>query len=345
MYYDRTIDDPLAATIVPGGPLSWLMDHVRSGGGRDRHAHVQFRRDRNGRHRGSVQLYWGRTSPLEFRLRGDGRVSFHADPTYRNLSEQLFSEPVGINRLHARRDDFHDHLERSWKVLSDPSSSERRRAFVTGEAVCHAGFMRRYGHDWRAGDPLLAIDSEARVGFGRQGKISGTERQRADDAATREHLQLDASVTIPRKLDALGILPSGDVALVEIKDADGSISRALVQAAAHAVRYSHLMAHGGLRDTLGAMIHQKAATGVLPPGCPRPGQAPRIVPCVAAPDTSPDWPAGWSRDFDRCGQQLRAALADLIFIRLHADGRIQTTRPADNHVAPRARPQPHNRSS
>ena len=33
MYYDRHIDEELARTIQPGGTLSWLMDHVRSGEG------------------------------------------------------------------------------------------------------------------------------------------------------------------------------------------------------------------------------------------------------------------------------------------------------------------------
>ncbi len=183
------------------------------------------------------------------------------------------------------------------------------------------------------------------MGFGGQGRISGTERRRADDAATREQLQLDASVTIPRKLDALGILHSGDVALVKVKVPKGSIQRALVQVATHGVRYAHLMAQGGLRDTLGAMIDQKAATGVLPPGCPRPARAPRIVPCIAAPDRSPDWPAGWNRALDTCSRELQAALADLIFIRLHADGRIETTQPAGNHVSLKERPQPTERSS
>ncbi|MDE0444868.1 MAG: hypothetical protein OXL38_22525 [Gammaproteobacteria bacterium] len=58
-YYDRSIHHQLAQTIGPNEPLSWLMDHVRSGEGRARHAHVQFRRDRPTRRRGGIQLYWG----------------------------------------------------------------------------------------------------------------------------------------------------------------------------------------------------------------------------------------------------------------------------------------------
>lgn len=320
MYYDRSIDARLARTIVPGGPLSWLMDHVRSRQGRHRHAHVQFRRDRNGRRRGSIQLYWGRTSPLEFRLRGDGRVKLHADATYRRLSEQLFSEPIVIDRLRARHHDFLAHLERAWSLLANPR--DRRRAFVTNEAACHAGLMRRYGHDWRSGDPLLLFDSEARVGFSAQGRITGSERRRADDPQTRKQLLLDASVPMPTKLDALGILPSGDLALVEVKDAEGDIDRAIVQAAVHVVRYSRLMLDGQLRQTLQTMIDQKAATGVIPRACPRPAQAPRIVPCVAAPDDSGDWPASWRRAFGKCGGKLRTVLANLLFIRIDADGRI-----------------------
>ncbi len=95
------------------------MDHVRSGEGAARLVHVQFRRNRGTRRRGGIHLYWGRTSPLEFRLRRHDRVSLHAAATYRNLSEQLFSEPLGIDRLHARRDDFRAHLARASRLVDD----------------------------------------------------------------------------------------------------------------------------------------------------------------------------------------------------------------------------------
>ena len=319
MYYDRTIDDPLKRTLDPGGSLAWLMDHVRSGEGGNRYAHLQFRRARGSRRRGSVQLYWGRTSPLEFRLLGDGQVKLHAHATYGELSEPLFSEPLPIDRLGALRDEFRAHLERAWRVLGD--SSGRRRAFVSGEAVCHAGLMRRYGHDWRSDEPLVAIDSEARIGFCARG------RREALDADIRTQLRLADAEPTPTKLDALGILPSGDIALIEIKDAGGSIHRAIVQAAVHLLRHRRLLDETRLPDALRAMIDQKTATNVIPPGCTRPAEKPRIVPCVAAPDTSPDWPARWRRAFNDCGPELRAILGDLVFIRLDRHGRILELQP------------------
>ena len=314
MYYDRSIHDRLAETIGPGEPLSWLMDHVRSAQGSARHAHVQFRRDRGTRRRGGIQLYWGRTSPLEFRLRADGRVKLHADATYRGLSERLFDEPVAIPRLRSRQADFRAHLERASRLLDE--SPRRRQAFVRGEAVCHAGLMRRYGHRWRPADPLVAIDSEARIGY------DGRTRRDTDNAETRAELRLDDAEPIPTKLDTVAVLSSGDVALVEVKGAGGSIERALVQAAAHLVRYSRLMSRSPLSDAIRRMIDQKTATGVIPPGCPRPPQNLRIVPCIAAPGAPNDWPTPWDRAFDQSGPELRAALADLLFIRLDANGSI-----------------------
>ena len=310
MYYDRSIDDELARTIGPDGPLSWLVDHIRSDGGSDLHAHVQFRRDRGGRRHGSVQLYWGRTSPLEFRLLRHGRVRLYADETYRKLSGPLFSKPAAIDRLRPLESEFRKHLDRASKLLDN--SPPRRRAFLKREAVTHAGLMRRYGHDWRSGDPLLVIDSEARVGGER----------REDDAEIRAQLRLDDSEPMPRKLDALGVLPSGDLALVEVKGVGGSINRAIVQAAAHRVRYSRLAARTRLRDALQTMIDQKTATGLIPRGCPGLARAPRIVPCIAAPDCSDDWPVGWRAAFEKSGRRLRAVLGDLVFIRLHTDGHI-----------------------
>ncbi len=314
IYYDRSIDDQLARTIHRNGPLAWLMDHVRSGDGALRRAHLQFRRDRSNRSLGSIQLYWGRTSPLEFRLRRRGQVRVHADATYQDLSEALFREPIAIRRLRKVESALRAHLERCWRLLAD--SPPRRRAFVAGEADCHAGLMRRYGHHWRSGDPLVLIDSEARIGF-----ASEAER-RADDAETRAQLQLDDAVPMPRKLDAVGVLPSGDLALVEVKDVDGSIDRAIVQAAAHQVRFSRLLTQGTLRDAVLAMVDQKAAAGLISHQCPRPAHAPRIVPCIAAPDASPDWADAWRHAFDQCGRELRAALQDLVFLRLDAHGRI-----------------------
>ncbi len=129
---------------------------------------------------------------------------------------------------------------------------------MTGEAVYHTRMMRRYGHDWRTGDPFVLIDSEARIGY------DSCDQRDADEAETRDQLRFDDAVEMPTKLDALGILPSGDLALVEVKDADGDIDRALEQAAAHAVRYARLM-DGRLHETLQEMVDQKAATRVLPP--------------------------------------------------------------------------------
>ena len=119
------------------------MDHVRSPEGRSRHAHLQFRRDRRNRPRGSIQLYWGRTSPLEFRLRRDGGIRLHADKTYREGNEKLFAEPVPVARLRMLEEELHVHLRRARHVLSDP----RRQAFLKHEAICHAGLMWHHGHD------------------------------------------------------------------------------------------------------------------------------------------------------------------------------------------------------
>lgn len=316
MYYDRRIDDELACTLKPGGPLAWLMDHVRSPEGRSRHAHLQFRRDRRNRPRGSIQLYWGRTSPLEFRLRRGRRVRLHADKTYREGNEKLFAEPVPVARLRMLEEELHVHLRRARDVLSDP----RRQAFLKHEAICHAGLMWRHGHDWQPTDPVLVVDSEAQVGFARR------DVRDTADTEIRRLLELSRSTTIPRKLDALGVLSTGDLALVEVKDATGDIERAVIQVAVHLVRFARLMAVGRLREKVQKMIDQKVATGVIPRGCVRLGERSRIVPCVAAPDTSSDWPANWIKIIDNCSPNLVARLSGLRLIRLRDDGCIRDVR-------------------
>ena len=203
MYYDRRIDGALARTIEPGAAVSWLMDHVHSREGADRHAHIQFRRNCRDRRYGSIQLYWGRTSPLEFRLHRGSRVRLNADSTYKAQSTRLFSKAVPIDRLDQLEEELRSHLVRIGKFLD--RSPKRRQSFLKQEAVCHAGLMRRYGHGWIAGDPLVLIDSEAQIGY------KSRDRRDADDAEIRERLQLSLSETIPRKLDAIGVLPGGDL--------------------------------------------------------------------------------------------------------------------------------------
>ena len=294
------------------------MDHVRSDEGRKRHAHVQFRRDRGARRYGSIQLYWGRTSPLEFRLRRGRQVLLSADRSYKAASAQLFAEPLGIDQLAAREEELRAHLERVRKLLAE--SPQRRQAFVKHEAVCHAGLMRRYGHCWRLGDPLVLIDSEAQIGY------DGRGRRAAADAEIRQQLRLGDLATIPRKLDALGVLPTGDLALMEVKDAKGSIERAIVQAAAHLVRFSHLMARGILRDSIQTMTDQKITAGVVPRGCPRLGAAPRVVPCIAAPVAPAGWPESWNQAIGKCDLEPRRLLSRLRLIRLDSGGRILDVR-------------------
>ena len=304
----------LARTIEPGEALSWLMDYVHSREGADRHAHIQFRRNCRDRRLGSIQLYWGRTSPLELRLRRGSRVRLSADSTYKAEGAHLFSETVPIDRLDQLEDEFRSYLMRIGNLLD--CSPKRRQSFVKHEAVCHAGLMRRYGHGWSTGDPLVVIDSEAQIGY------SDGPRRDADDAKTREQLQLSRSETIPRKLDALCVFPAGELGLLEVKDARGSIDRALVQAAGHLVRYSHLLALGNVRDTIQAMIDQKNTAGLIPHGCPRLDDSPRIVPCIAAPVDPSGWPANWRRAIDSCSRGMKALLSDVLLIRIDPAGSI-----------------------
>ncbi len=180
--------------------------------------------------------------------------------------------------------------------------------------------MRRYGHGWSSGDPLVVIDSEAQIGYGSR------DQRDAADAEIREQLQLSPSETIPRKLDALGVLPGGELALVEVKDTQGIIDRAIIQAAAHLVRYSRLLALGNVRDTIQAMIDQKTAAGLIPRGCPRLDDTPRIVPCIAAPVDPSDWPSNWRRAIEKRHPQIRVLLRDVLLVRLDPAGSILDVR-------------------
>lgn len=238
-----------------------------------------------------------------------------ANRTYRDQSHTLFSRAIPIADLDSLEPQLTAHLDRAARILSGPD--KRRQAFQKGEATCHAGLMWRYGHRWRAGDPLVAVDSEARVGF--ESRVAQTD----DDRDLRARLGLASAEALPKKLDTLGVSRSGDLLLVEVKDAAGSIERAVKQVAAHVERFSRLLARGGLRDTVQMMLDQKREAGLIPLGAPSLNPEPRIVPWIAAPDEDTTWPAPWIRSIDRCRGPLAPYLKDLLLVRLSADGIIR----------------------
>jgi hypothetical protein len=81
MYYDRRLTDHLLATLLPAGPLHWLVEQHRT-----LHdlAHVEFRRNRGDGKHGSVEVYVGRTAVLKCKARSDGRFSLDADDYYKD---------------------------------------------------------------------------------------------------------------------------------------------------------------------------------------------------------------------------------------------------------------------
>ena len=314
MYYDRHIDPELANVLMPGGPLTWLMEHVRSSEGRARHAHLEFRRNRDDRPRGSIQLYWGRTSPLEFWLQRGGKIRLEADEAYHQGSKELFSKPIPISQLHGLEVQLRDHLRRAAERLAEPQ--RRRQAFISGEAIFHAGLLRRYGHGWQSGDPILLLDSEAQIGF------SNACERAVSKAELQEQLGLSRSASLPTKLDAIGVVPGGDLALIEVKDEGGNIKHAVGQIVVHMARFSRLLAEGSLEEALRAMLEQKRATDVLPKGSATIRQGPRLIPWIAAPDQASDWPSAWERAVSSHGANFKPYLPELTLVRLDHRGHI-----------------------
>ena len=312
MYYDRRVDAELAETLLPGKPLSWLVGYVASAEGRCRHAHVQFRRDRTGaRRRGSIQLYWGRASPVEFQLRRGSRVRLHAAKSYRRQSVVLFPRTVRLPELAGLETALRGHLDRAAIQLRN---NTRRRAFLTGEAICHAGLMRRYGHEWQVGDPFVIADSEVRVGY-----TSSLEREAARQRLCQE---LGLGKSVPTKLDALGVLPTGDLALVEVKGSDETIGAAAIQVATHVAVLSHLRAEGVLRDAVQTLLDQKRAVGLIPGERPTVREHPDIVPWIAAPDTESDWEQRWRGAVCCVDDRVKRYLHGLRLARLSPTGHI-----------------------
>jgi len=187
MYYDRRVPPALLDLLLPDAALGWLLPWLRSEPAARAGAHVQTRRDRDGRRHGGLQLYLGRTSPLELRATGRGAYRLHADAFYRAMTPELFAATWSAASLAKQAAALQAHVERA--------AQETHRSFVDGEAVAHAGLMRRYGPPAVEDAPLLALDSEARAGF------DTTPDQQRFEAALRARVGLPEREELPRKLD------------------------------------------------------------------------------------------------------------------------------------------------
>lgn len=317
MYYDRRIPDSLLALLAPGGPLRWLVDLVRSPWGETAGAHIQFRKAAGERSAGAIQVYVGRTSPLEFRGRAGGRLRLAADAFYRRLSPGLFGGDLLVTSLPAVRDRLEAHLR--------DSAVQTHRSFVDGEAVVHAGMMRRYGVRGRAEDRFVAIDSEAQVGFPSEGA------RRACERLLWERFGPWGPGVIPRKLDVVGLVDRRQVALVEVKADAAGIPRAAVQVAAHVWRFGELDRHAPAwaREGLQGLAHAKASVGLLG-DCELPATGPTgdLVPVIAAPDSAVAWPERWRDSLAAIRAAHPGLLGALRLWRLSEGGEILDDAPA-----------------
>lgn len=148
--------------------------------------------------------------------------------------------------------------------------------------------MRRYGLLHESEDALLAVDSEVRLAFN-----SKAEREKYE-AEARQRLGLSPTARFPRKLDALGVLRDGDLALVEVKQEREGLVDAVTQTAAHMLRFSELRQEPTLSSVVNEMITQKASCGLLPSNVTLRAAPPlRLFPIIAAPDARTDWLERW----------------------------------------------------
>lgn len=283
LYYDRRLPPDLLALLLPGGPLAWLVEYVRS----HDNSRIEFRANRGGPGESCFQLYSGRGSLAKICWRAGGRVAVAADEAYQGLAPGAF----GAARAPA-------DLESVLRPYLAECAESMDPAFAKGEGAIQNDLMRRYGLFYGTGSLILAVDSEVRVGFDRdETYVNGTEHGLAFTRELQEQLG-DPSQGGHNKLDTLGILPSGELALIEIKDQDGDIRKAARQLAAnlytlHALREQD---PDGFKTAVHGLVDQKIACGLIPDTLPIPRLSkPEMVAVIAAPDRSSDWKRAWER--------------------------------------------------
>jgi hypothetical protein len=326
MYYDRSLEPDFVELFARHGIFGWLGDEVlHSEWARQSLAHMQFRRARGRREMGGIQIYFGRTSPLEILWARDGGVKLMADKAYRNLTKSIFAKTWACDQLMSLSPLLRAHLQSGADKLKGSS-------FVTHEAKAHAGMMRRYGPLGRPEDPFRALDSEVRVGY------DSEEKRKAFLRSLRQQLGLSEQVVLPEKLDALGVLIDGSVALVEVKDRAGDLRRAAIQAATHVAVFQELKRKEPLlRRSLERLIDQKHRLELLG-SAHRPNLAKDLplVPIIAAPDDRSDWYERWTNSLPNDAGAM-TLLGDLRFWRLDDEGAIAEDRQPKggyNHAHP-----------
>jgi hypothetical protein len=305
MYYDRTLPRKLRELARSGGPLEWLVRWVQA----EPATRLAFRRNRgSARKHGALQVYVGRTSPLELQWRKGGGIKLSAHAKYRKVSPSLFSNKSPVSSLAALEPHLQQHLQDCRASMPE--------AFTKGEAVVHNRMMRRYSLQHENLDPVVAVDCEVRIGFGskaEQEAYIGTARR--DSGRSRPRSPLG-------KLDAIGVLRDGDVALIEVKKEEGSLVTAARQVENHVYNFTRLLAEGhDLPGMLDLMVAQKTSLGLASEGAPRASSTPCLVPIIAAPDNRADWAAHWS---SRVQPVIDASqyLGGVRFWRLSDDGEV-----------------------
>ncbi len=268
--------------LSPSGALSWLVPWLREARAAELGGHVQTRWNRQSRRLGGIQIYLGRTSPLEIRGRARGQVRLHADRFYREISPSLFGQDLLPAQCAAMAPELQRHLE--------DAAERTHRSFLDGEAVVHAGLVRRYGLLAGAARPFLALDTEARVGF--DSKLD----QHHFEVGLPGLVGLPPGEEMPRKLDLVAVTAEGGLLLVEVKADATGLQRAAWQVAVHVARFRALLASTPtwFSEVAGGLARQKQRVGLLG-SAPLPNFTvkPRIHPVIAAPDLREDWGSQW----------------------------------------------------
>jgi hypothetical protein len=277
MYYDRCVPRPLLNTILPGRCLSWLVSWVRSDRGKEMLADLQLRGTRDG---ACLQLYVGATSVLAIHLTRQ-KVRFRTAKDYAAVAPSLFARTHDTAALAepAARDSIEQYLKDVRSRVAD--------RYLTLESEVHGGFMRRYALEHAPSDPCLVIDREVKIGY-----ASIEERSSI-------RLQLEASLPASLRgnhteLDAIAVLGSGQICVVELKDeGHKGLAMAAKQAAAHVLRFGMLdQKQASWRRSLHDLCQQKADANLLP-APPELREGTPLVPVIAASDDQPGWVDRW----------------------------------------------------
>lgn len=279
MYYNRTISDPLAQLLSPGGELRWLFDFVK------KHQDLDFLIGKNDSGEW-ISVYRGLSRILSItQYAGQTHIKIDAAEKFKALEPDIY-----VRRKPPS--DFSEQLESLVsKIRSDCGFSRyyenRKEGFFQNE------LSRKFGINGTKDDAFVVLDKESVIGYASEEektKIYSVLRQPykvlqkaiSDKDKARYGAALEQK-PIGNELDFLALDRDGNILLIEYKHGGGGNTAGIYRSPLQMGLYYDLFTklnRDGFNKAVYEMLDQKQRIGLIHPDWKKPKTLAEIIPVL-----------------------------------------------------------------